>query len=468
MLLVSCAGPVSKAPEPGKETQTAGPGANPQSSTSVSHSPLSDRKPQPLPKLWSTGFWFWEGSNAKPPAESTPVDVVFFQAGTMDVDNFGQWHAYGKLPGGLPEAKEYWLVMRSERQDVPDGGVIPRLVQTISDVTTEARRKNLNLVGVQLDIDSPTGSLDAYAHFLFDLRKALPPGIQISITALLDWFREGTDIAFVLNEADEFVPQFYDLADPRSREGAIAAKIDATRWAPIFNRFERRYRIGISTFGRARALPYEKDTQSTYVSVFSDLTPLQVARNPNFKMATRTSAAGEVVLTYRASKATRIGYNDFTAGSGFEFILPTPEVVQSAVRSSKQFGGYAAGVVFFRWPAMGESLALQPRDVLELVQLKAQVSPHPETETMDGSCAAVSCVDVFLNGTPPLSPRSARYRIHISGDLEYFLPASEAPVRLIGRRELEVALPPYCACGALTLGRAVSNEPVRFTVAEMP
>jgi hypothetical protein len=56
---------------------------------------------------------------------------------------------------------------------------------------------------------------------------------------------------------DEVVPQFYDLQDSGSIVGPsmIAAPIDAAKWAPLFNRHGKRFRIGVSTFGRSKLLP---------------------------------------------------------------------------------------------------------------------------------------------------------------------------------------------------------------------
>ncbi len=106
-----------------------------------------------------------------------------------------------------------------------------------------------HVIGVQLDVDSPTGQLAAYADFLREVRKGLPKDTQLSITALLDWFRAGTAIDRVIGQVDEFVPQFYDLS--MGRERAVAAKIDANVWGPRFSRFGKRYKIGVSSFGRA-------------------------------------------------------------------------------------------------------------------------------------------------------------------------------------------------------------------------
>ena len=196
---------------------------------------------QPTP-AWTTGFWFWEGSSIDPAYSGQELDVLFVQVGTIRKETSPayvrshanateQWYANGTLPSQLPPAREYWLVYRYANQGVPDLQVASEIATQISRLHADARERHLNVAGLQLDIDSPTSKLPEYADFMRDVRKGLPKGLQVSITALLDWFRSGTAVGDVIAQADEFVPQFYDLGDPAADgQAAIAARIDAARW----------------------------------------------------------------------------------------------------------------------------------------------------------------------------------------------------------------------------------------------
>lgn len=84
------------------------------------------------------------------------------------------------------------------------------------------------------------------------MKAALPPAIDFSITTLLDWFRPSTALAAVIREVDEFVPRFYDVLNPNDdrSDSAIAAPFDAASLNPVFQRFKRRFLIGISTWLR--------------------------------------------------------------------------------------------------------------------------------------------------------------------------------------------------------------------------
>ena len=425
------------------------------------------RHRQPPSAKWTTGFWFWQGRSDNAASSVEKPDVLYLHVGTIS-PAVGPFF-YAGLPENLPEAREYWLVFRFERQGIPDLQAAPTLIRTVNLLRDLAQVRHLKVAGVQLDIDSPTNALARYAAFIREVRKGLSPGLEISITALLDWFRDGTEIADVIQETDEFVPQFYDVAKPDDYGGgsAIATKFDAAQWAAKFNRFQKRYRIGISTFGRARVLPRAGQPASWYgTSLFADLTPLDFASNSAFVLRTFRNQANELVLNYQAKSKVHIGYTDFDPGGTIQFILPTPEAIRSAVESAKRMQGYCAGVVFFRWPASYETLTMQPDEVMNAADLIHYDGKPIAIEAVQEGCVAVNCMDLYLANANPLSPHAARYRIRSSADLEYFLPEEKLPVRMLGPSELELSLPAYSARPRLYLGRAVAATRVGFSVTE--
>ncbi len=412
---------------------------------------------QSPPSRWTTGFWFWHGSSTDITWSAGTLDVLYVHVGNLwQPPGGGKWQAFGELPEELPAAREYWLVFRFDRQSVPGTPAAAAIAERVNALRAAASRRHLKVAGVQLDIDSPTASLGAYAAFLRELRGSLPPDLGISITALLDWFRPGTAIDEVVHAVDEFVPQFYDIGQGAElpARNPIAARIDTARWSPEFNRFGKRFRIGISSFGRAASA-----AKHVY---FRDLKPLDLAVNPAFQLEASRSPAGELVLTYRAARKAEFDYNSFAPGDSVQFTLATPESVRSAVESARAMGGYVAGVVFFRWPESEESLAMQPDEVL------GATPSSPTLLVSDGHCAAVRCVDLYLRAASPFSPTATHYRIHSSVELDYFLPEAKMPVRMAGASDLELSLPPYCARGLLFLGRAVTARPAGFGVEERP
>jgi hypothetical protein len=377
------------------------------------------------------------------------------------------------MPDELPAAREYWLVWRYERQGVPDVRAAPAVAREFRRLAAGARDRHLDVTGVQLDIDSPTEALPQYAAFLRALRTCLPQGSEISITALLDWFRAGTAIGAVIREVDEFVPQFYDVQarGENHRGTTIATRVDAARWGPSFRRFGKRYRVGISTFGRARMVPRAEGPAGRHFGVqfFRDLAPMDAATNPAFQMQAARNQAGELVLSYRAERNTNIGYSRFETGDTVQFILAAPESIRAAAESARKMGGAVAGVVFFRWPAPNEGLTMQPGEALSAAGFPApDATTHSRVHAVDGRCAAVQCADLYLQGAVPLAPRAVRYLIRASAELEYFLPGQNVPVRMTGPSRLEVSVPPYCGRARLYLGRAVSLKRSEFGIEEEP
>src|SRR5258708_28217258 len=115
---------------------------------------------EPRPAKWTTGFWFWEGSAADVSPDAGTLDVLFVQAGTIYKQTlYGSnvpWIIQERLPDDLPAAREYWLVFRFGRQQVPDLPAAPILALHFSRIREEARQRGLKVAGIQLDIDSPT------------------------------------------------------------------------------------------------------------------------------------------------------------------------------------------------------------------------------------------------------------------------------------------------------------------------
>lgn len=421
----------------------------------------SDQRPHTV--NWTTGFWFWDGSSAGMGAGLDPVDVIYCQAGAisrqMTTSGNGSWDAWVSWPSDLPQAREYWLVLRSDTRAAPPVTLAPVVAHGVIEALAEGRRRGARVAGVQFDIDSPTRALPQYAAFLAAVRKDLPSNVSISITALLDWFRSGMAIDELVSNVDEFVPQFYDLQDRQSlhSETVIAAPIDASRWAPVFNRFKRRFRIGVSTFGRSVFYPADKSDPP----IATEISPLDVAVEPSFTLSTATTPADEKVLKYTATRNARIGYQRIRPGDTIEFTLPTRDGMKSAVRQARLMGDYCSGVLFFRWPSFNETVTALPADALAAAGVGAAVKP-PTIRAVDGGCAAVYCADLYLLNARPLSPTAVRYRIQTSIELEYFLPRELMPVRMSGPAEIEVKLPAYCGRSRLYLGRAVTAKKAEF------
>jgi hypothetical protein len=372
------------------------------------------------PPTWKVGFWQW--ADATP--DNTEIDSLYLQAFSRNV----------------PKAREYWLVFRADRSPLPTAENFKETLWGLERARDDLKRQGLKVAGIQIDLDCPTGRLIDYADQLKEVRKLLLPGEQLSITALLDWFRSGTAIDRVVAAVDEFVPQFYDV-DVRDYGNRIAVPIDAEKWAPIFNRLQKRYRIGISTFGRA----------SIRGKYYGDLKPLDIGIQPAYQLKTERTSAQELRLQYTGPK------------DRVEFILSTPESIRSAYLAAKKMGQYCGGVLFFRWPTEREVMVPSAQEVLAAVNGVA-LPVSTSLKVRQGNCALTHCVDLFITATPPLNERAIPYRVQASNPLEYFLPNEKLPVKHPSPTQIEFTLPPYGGRGTIHLGRAVAKSKTSYTL----
>ena len=129
------------------------------------------------------GVWLWSADRAQMELAVTGELYVFqgqvYQQGTEPTYRFeGVRPDPGRWPG-----RPVVLVYRFDALTEPAPLVHLVLAQRRDwDGGDRAR-----VVGVQIDFDSPTRRLDAYATWLTDFRARLPADLGLSITGLGDW-----------------------------------------------------------------------------------------------------------------------------------------------------------------------------------------------------------------------------------------------------------------------------------------
>lgn len=421
-------------------------------------------RPSRPPSAWQVGFWAWQRSwqgRYAVPRQPLAVDDLYLQS--QSGGEGGSLAPRIRWPAQVPPASRYWATWRFEPGEPlmhPD-----QLAQRFGTLQQDATRQNLSLTGIQIDFDCPTSQLAVYAEWLSSVRRTLPADAQLSVTALLDWFRPGTRVADVIGEVSEFVPQFYDVGPAAERLALVAERVDAARWAPIFNRFGVPYRIGINTFGRLSLKPAGQARAELL-----DLSLLEVLAAPGFdRPAVTTTPASERQLVLHAVRPTWIGWLQVRAGASVEANLPTPASVGAAYAEARKMGGFCAGVVFFRWPLERESTVLAPDQVMKAIGASAGELPDA-IQASDGGCAAVHCADLHLLPGEQFPEEERAFAIHASSALEYFLPQPKAGrlASMTARDVITVRLPPYHGETRLYLGRAISKAAARFTLDRGP
>lgn len=427
------------------------------------------KKAASSPGKWEFGYWDWAQYNQRGPEGAKGLGTVYALARELNSADFRYTDSgfTASLPQTLPEAKTYWAVLRWQQWAPPPMSSVKSFAGTVENIRADARERRLPLAGIQLDTDCPTAQLGQYAAFLRELRKGAP-GTAISITALLDWFRPGTEIGAVIDAVDEFVPQFYDTEAHATdgRPQGIAAPVEAARWGPVFQKFRKPYRIGISTFGRVRMPSGQRSSNG---AIYSGLSTYELGRSPDMELSVTRTKAQELALRYRARKTTRVHWETVQAGDGYDVVMPTKESVVSAVAEARRMGDYCAGVVFFRWPVNSEALTLEPEEVLRWTGAAA-AAPEvgPSVRVIDEQCAAVRCYTLMLGGSPAWSAKAVRYRVTPSSKLEYFLPEKETGARLTADGWMELVVPPMPGRRVIPIGRAVAGGAAEFRLEVMP
>lgn len=109
---------------------------------------------------------------------------------------------------GVPKVKqaEVWLVVRVERLDW-DAATTAQVLRELARWQAGGSR----MAGLQIDFDSSARGLENYATFLKALRAQMPPGMQLSITGLMDWSANADPaaLASLRGVVDEVVVQSY-------------------------------------------------------------------------------------------------------------------------------------------------------------------------------------------------------------------------------------------------------------------
>jgi hypothetical protein len=175
------------------------------------------------------------------------------------------------------------------------------------------------------------------------------------------------------------------------------------------------------------------------------------------------TSAGERLLRFDVGRdlppALRVG-------DRVEAVVPTKDGVRAAYAEARKFGGFCAGVVFFRWPARRETLTLRPDEVAEAIGTSQTVS-RDRLETSDGGCQPRSCTDLRVHLRDRFAVDPVRLHVRASADVEYLVPAQAGvTMRQTARRDIAIEIPPFLGEGDLLIGRAFSKERPTYRLAD--
>jgi len=172
---------------------------------------LYARPPEISPRVV---LWAWERRENLLFLEGSGIEAAFY-AGTIIFDRDSTVLRPRLNPLVAPEGLPLTAVFRLENmQSGPPSGVQAEEAVLIISGMCSGRK----LYGVQIDYDSRISERGFYAALLRDLRKKMPPGFRLSITALASWSHMGSFIDDL--EVDEAVPMLFRMGP----DGALVRK----------------------------------------------------------------------------------------------------------------------------------------------------------------------------------------------------------------------------------------------------
>ena len=209
--------------------------------------------PAEPPRWPPIDWWDWGINRVLTSSErglmaGTGCDTLFALAGAIyQVGREPLWTPQGR-PGAPASGVNTHLVVRidSELGRALDAASTATLVPIL--VAGFLRNRTPETTGLQLDCDVPTKRLITYADFLHHLRAQLPPGIQLSVTMLLDW-THSKDLQTLAREVDFVVPQCYSALAPfASSDTAVTLASNIQGTLQRLERARVSYRLGLPTF----------------------------------------------------------------------------------------------------------------------------------------------------------------------------------------------------------------------------
>lgn len=157
----------------------------------------------------SVGYWLWAGIT---PDLAPPNAELYVLQGHFETDSVSStFERQGLYPHPI-KCSKLFLVYRLEGGFPADDSLLAIFKQQVR----RWERHPVKVDGIQLDFDSPTGRLDAYATYLAQIRKILPAQYQLSITGLGDWAMSGSTDAMhdISASVDDIVFQLYQGRSP--------------------------------------------------------------------------------------------------------------------------------------------------------------------------------------------------------------------------------------------------------------
>jgi len=316
--------------------------------------------------------WYWHSPYDLSPKLNSSlneagIDELFVRAGTLSFDGEAFVPILRQKWRGPSAPRRIHLVFNMDAgavrhlEDADLNGLAGVIADQARSSGSEAEKTGAQVLGIQLDFDFPTRLLGRYSELLQQVRKRLQPTTRLSITTLPTWFGS-SDFADVVHQTDFYVPQFYDgtVAKKVDELGAIANLEDLRRGLKLAESLGHPYRVGIPTYGRALLYNPKGELSGSYQGLGLD----EAIRHPALELQARTPLATESQYRFIAVKPGKNGQ-----GKGYWLVYRIPNVdgVDMQIRVVREsVSSNCRGIVLFRIPEQGESMAIPMESLIAL------------------------------------------------------------------------------------------------------
>lgn len=323
-----------------------------------------------------TAFWSWR---TKAPTDdemrsafaATNAKILFLRAGQLDLADGGV-KRIRPVSGALPKASELHLVYNGTRKllsefERTDSGTLAGVVaETYRSDISRAREENVEVAGLQLDLDVPTRLLPRYAELLRRLREQLPPDTALSITGLPTW-ADSNQIYGVLEAVDFWIPQCYGAKIPTriDEQIPISSAKEVERTIAKIRKLEKPFYAGLSAYGYA--ILYDKN--GDLVELRGDLGPAEASWSKDLELVSTgafkgDSRNGEIRKAYRAKSDVVMDGLVIHAGETLVINLPTSGSLRASARAVRENAGESLlGICVFRIPTADDKTTLSINDI---------------------------------------------------------------------------------------------------------
>ncbi len=307
--------------------------------------------PRPPPAGFPIDYWDWGINRTLSTAEQQALDTlggteVFSLCGMIQPwrDEW-LWEPQGRPSAPLPGRRQHLVVrIDSAIAKQMDVTLAERLIPLVVDGWT--RNRTSATIGLQVDCDVPTRRIAAYADVLHRLRDALPDGIHLSVTMLVDW-AYSKDLPTLMQAVDAVVPQFYNAYLPIDLSGQtpLVGSSDLVRVVKRLEEIGRPYRIGFGTYEQCSLY----DAKGELVRPAVPLSPEQVLSAGG--TAERVLRGDENLLIVRIPQALKVGGQQLQAGQSLAFACGTATGLARRLAALRDLNvKHCAGVALFRLP----------------------------------------------------------------------------------------------------------------------